>query len=143
MRPQEDSRRDCIFTCLDLCFVLLTDTLGSLCSRNAFRNGENSITPFTNCIIPTSAYWHTSPTQCYSQNLSFLFQFFPIRRKLIYCSRTVPEIEKALTELKRLMEFRISSAETEEQREKERNFTGFGLTSRKNLCINPEVTHAF
>lgn len=27
-------------------------------------------------------------------------------RKLIYCSRTVPEIEKALAELKRLMEYR-------------------------------------
>ncbi|PPQ71972.1 hypothetical protein CVT24_008189 [Panaeolus cyanescens] len=66
-------------------------------------------------------------------------QFFPTRRKLIYCSRTVPEIEKALAELKRLMEYRLSCAETEEQKEKERNFTGLGLTSRKNLCINPEV----
>ena len=27
-------------------------------------------------------------------------------RKLIYCSRTVPEIEKALAELKRLMDYR-------------------------------------
>lgn len=27
-------------------------------------------------------------------------------RKLIYCSRTVPEIEKALAELKRLMQYR-------------------------------------
>ena len=66
-------------------------------------------------------------------------KFFPTRRKLIYCSRTVPEIEKALTELKRLMEYRISYAETEEEKEKERNYTGLGLTSRKNLCINPDV----
>ncbi|KAI0302032.1 DNA repair helicase [Russula brevipes] len=44
-------------------------------------------------------------------------QFFPVKRKLIYCSRTVPEIEKALSELKRLMEYRIS-----------------------NLCIHPEVS---
>ncbi|KAF8902146.1 DNA repair helicase [Gymnopilus junonius] len=66
-------------------------------------------------------------------------QYFPTKRKLIYCSRTVPEIEKALTELKRLMEYRIECAETEEEKEKERNFTGLGLTSRKNLCINPEV----
>ncbi|KAF4615356.1 hypothetical protein D9613_003053 [Agrocybe pediades] len=66
-------------------------------------------------------------------------QFFPTKRKLIYCSRTVPEIEKALTELKRLMDYRIKCAETEEEKAKERNFMGLGLTSRKNLCINPEV----
>ncbi|KAG7092447.1 DNA-dependent ATPase of the nucleotide excision repair factor 4 complex [Marasmius oreades] len=67
-------------------------------------------------------------------------QFYATRRKLVYCSRTVPEIEKALAELKRLMEYRISCAETEEEKEKERSFTGLGLTSRKNLCIHPEVS---
>ncbi|KZV64933.1 DNA repair helicase [Peniophora sp. CONT] len=67
-------------------------------------------------------------------------QFFPTKRKLVYCSRTVPEIEKALAELKRLMDYRISLAETPEEREKEQNFTGLGLTSRKNLCIHPEVS---
>ncbi|KAJ1308979.1 hypothetical protein OPQ81_004661 [Rhizoctonia solani] len=66
-------------------------------------------------------------------------QFYPTKRKLIYCSRTVPEIEKALSELKRLMAYRISQAETPEQRVKEEAFTGIGLTSRKNLCLNPEV----
>lgn len=66
-------------------------------------------------------------------------QFFPTKRKLIYCSRTVPEIEKALAELKRLMAYRIECAETEEERERERAFTGLGLTSRKNLCLHPEV----
>ena len=67
-------------------------------------------------------------------------QFFPTKRKLIYCSRTVPEIEKALTELKRLMAYRIEAAETEEAKEKERSFTGVGLTSRRNLCLHPEVS---
>lgn len=66
-------------------------------------------------------------------------QFYPTQRKLVYCSRTVPEIEKALTELKRLMAYRVECAETEEAKQKERNFMGLGLTSRKNLCINPEV----
>ncbi|KAF7304874.1 Helicase ATP-binding domain-containing protein [Mycena kentingensis (nom. inval.)] len=66
-------------------------------------------------------------------------QFYPTRRKLIYCSRTVPEIEKALAELKRLVAYRIECAETEEQKQKERSFMGLGLTSRKNLCIHPEV----
>ncbi|KAG8741353.1 DNA-dependent ATPase of the nucleotide excision repair factor 4 complex [Ceratobasidium sp. 414] len=67
-------------------------------------------------------------------------QFYPTKRKLIYCSRTVPEIEKALSELKRLMAYRIAHAETPEQEAKERAFTGLGLTSRKNLCLHPEVS---
>ncbi|TFK76448.1 DNA repair helicase [Pluteus cervinus] len=67
-------------------------------------------------------------------------QFHPNHRKLVYCSRTVPEIEKALAELKRLMEYRTEHAETEEDRQKEKNFMGLGLTSRKNLCIHPEVS---
>lgn len=33
-------------------------------------------------------------------------------RKLIYCSRTVPEIEKALAELQRLMEYRLVTSPT-------------------------------
>ncbi|KAF7338303.1 Helicase ATP-binding domain-containing protein [Mycena venus] len=67
-------------------------------------------------------------------------QFYPTRRKLIYCSRTVPEIEKALAELKRLMAYRVECAESEEAKAKERSFMGLGLTSRKNLCIHPEVS---
>lgn len=67
-------------------------------------------------------------------------QFYPTKRKLIYCSRTVPEIEKALAELKRLMAYRISRAGTEEEKEKEKQFLALGLTSRKNLCIHPEVS---
>ncbi|KZT57924.1 DNA repair helicase [Calocera cornea HHB12733] len=64
----------------------------------------------------------------------------PHPRKLIYCSRTVPEIEKALSELQRLMKYRISQAETPEERAKEEGFMGLGLTSRKNLCLHPEVS---
>ncbi|KAJ3349991.1 hypothetical protein GGF32_005162 [Allomyces javanicus] len=55
------------------------------------------------------------------------------RRKLVYCSRTVPEIEKALLELKRLMAFRARALGQEEP------FLALGLSSRKNLCVNPEV----
>ncbi len=39
------------------------------------------------------------------------------------------------------MKYRESCAETEEQKAKERNYMGLGLTSRKNLCINPEVSN--
>lgn len=52
----------------------------------------------------------------------------------------MPEIEKALAELKRLVDYRVTCAETEEGKEKERNFFGLGLTSRKNLCIHPEAS---
>ena len=37
------------------------------------------------------------------------------------------------------MAYRTEHAETEEAKDKERAFTGLGLTSRKNLCLHPEV----
>ncbi|KAL1799486.1 hypothetical protein ACET3X_003523 [Alternaria dauci] len=60
-------------------------------------------------------------------------QHYPEKRKLIYCSRTMSEIEKALAELKALMKYRTSELGYEEQ------FRGLGLTSRKNLCLHPSV----
>ena len=109
---------------------------GALRPRNAFWDRENCLTLIPDRIISagTSRLCGTM-----SQGLDSCLQFHPTKRKLIYCSRTVPEIEKALSELKRLMKYRISCAETPEQREKEENFLGLGLTSRKNLCIHPEV----
>lgn len=57
--------------------------------------------------------------------------------KLIYCTRTVPEMEKVLVELRELIEYR------------ERYITGsssqilaVGLSSRKNLCIHKGVQGA-
>lgn len=47
----------------------------------------------------------------------------------------MPEIEKVLAELKRLMEFRKNEGGMQED-----DFLGFGLTSRKNLCIHPSVS---
>lgn len=60
-------------------------------------------------------------------------QFHPENRKLIYCSRTMSEIEKALAELKALMNYRTQELGYEEE------FRGLGLTSRKNLCLHPSV----
>ena len=60
-------------------------------------------------------------------------QHYPEHRKLIYCSRTMSEIEKALAELKNLMAYR------EEILGEREDFRGIGLTSRKNLCLHPEV----
>ncbi|KAK0635096.1 hypothetical protein B0T17DRAFT_482218 [Bombardia bombarda] len=59
--------------------------------------------------------------------------YYPEHRKLIYCSRTMSEIEKALVELKALMKFRTERLGYEEE------FRGLGLTSRKNLCLHPSV----
>eukprot|EP00798_Chlamydomonas_sp_ICE-L_P026872 gene26872-4481_t len=57
--------------------------------------------------------------------------------KLVYCTRTVPEMEKVLAELKDLIRYRERYFES----------TGggppilaVGLSSRKNLCINPQLT---
>ncbi|XP_013183777.1 general transcription and DNA repair factor IIH helicase subunit XPD [Amyelois transitella] len=55
-------------------------------------------------------------------------------RKLIYCSRTVPEIEKVLEELKNLIKYYEKSIGEIP------NLTGVVLSSRKNLCIHPEVS---
>lgn len=59
--------------------------------------------------------------------------FYPEHRKIIYCSRTMSEIEKALAELKNLMAYRAQELGHVEE------FRGLGLTSRKNLCLNPTV----
>lgn len=53
--------------------------------------------------------------------------------KLIYCSRTVPEIEKVLEELKTLMNYYESQTNTKPK------IVGLVLSSRKNMCIHPEV----
>ena len=59
---------------------------------------------------------------------------YPETRKLVYCSRTVPEIDKALVELKRLMQYRSEHGANDP------DFLGLGLTSRRNLCLHPEVS---
>ncbi|EDQ85349.1 uncharacterized protein MONBRDRAFT_34274 [Monosiga brevicollis MX1] len=54
--------------------------------------------------------------------------------KFIYCSRTVPEIEKVLGELKRVIAYM--------SKEMGRNldYLGLGLSSRRNMCIHPDVS---
>jgi DNA excision repair protein ERCC-2 len=58
-------------------------------------------------------------------------------RKLIYCSRTVPEIEKVLEELKKLLFY------YEKELGEHPKLVGVVLSSRKNLCIHPEVNTYF
>ncbi|XP_058793848.1 general transcription and DNA repair factor IIH helicase subunit XPD isoform X1 [Phymastichus coffea] len=54
--------------------------------------------------------------------------------KLIYCSRTVPEIEKVIEELKTLMEY------YEKETKELPKIIGLVLSSRKNMCIHPDVS---
>ncbi|XP_033127767.1 general transcription and DNA repair factor IIH helicase subunit XPD-like [Anneissia japonica] len=54
--------------------------------------------------------------------------------KLIYCSRTVPEIEKVMEELKTLMNY------YEQEIGEKPTILGLALSSRKNLCIHPRVS---
>lgn len=58
---------------------------------------------------------------------------YPSRRKIVYCSRTMSEIDKALAELQNVMSYRAKELGYVE------DFRGMGLTSRKNLCIHPSV----
>ncbi len=53
--------------------------------------------------------------------------------KLIYCSRTLPEIEKVLAELSNLMDYYEKELGTKPK------LVGLALSSRKNLCIHPSV----
>lgn len=57
--------------------------------------------------------------------------------KLLYCSRTIPEIEKAVEELRKLNNY---YEEYYQGRGETNNFVGVVLTSRKNLCIHPRVS---
>ena len=54
--------------------------------------------------------------------------------KLIYCSRTIPEMEKVIEELRKLLAFYKQEAV------ENMNCIGLMLSSRKNLCCHPEVS---
>jgi DNA excision repair protein ERCC-2 len=53
--------------------------------------------------------------------------------KLIYCTRTVPEMEKVLAELRVLQAYR------EKHVGKAAEMMALGLSSRKNMCVHPRV----
>ncbi|KAM1169384.1 hypothetical protein ACFX13_031885 [Malus domestica] len=56
--------------------------------------------------------------------------------KLIYCTRTVHEMEKTLAELKLLHNYQVKHLGPQAQ------ILAVGLSSRKNLCVNPTVLAA-
>ncbi|KFK35304.1 hypothetical protein AALP_AA5G267300 [Arabis alpina] len=56
--------------------------------------------------------------------------------KLVYCTRTVHEMEKTLAELKVLHDYQVSQLGAQAK------ILAIGLSSRKNLCVNPKVLAA-
>ncbi|XP_002126055.2 general transcription and DNA repair factor IIH helicase subunit XPD-like [Ciona intestinalis] len=68
--------------------------------------------------------------------VAYQYEYPEIISKLIYCSRTVPEIEKVLEELRRLMEY------YEKEVGEVPKLCALALSSRKNLCINANVRGA-
>ena len=54
--------------------------------------------------------------------------------KLVYCTRTVPEMEKVMAELKHLHSMRAHDLG-----ERAKNFLALVLSSRRNMCINESV----
>jgi DNA excision repair protein ERCC-2 len=57
--------------------------------------------------------------------------------KLIYCTRTVPEMTKAMVELKRVIRARNTELRAEQQAAN--NITAVCLSSRRNMCIHEDV----
>ena len=66
--------------------------------------------------------------------------------KLIYCTRTIPEMEKVLEELAALEAYRDEcfaadrAARMEPKAERPDRLLGVGLTSRRNLCVHERVS---
>lgn len=64
-------------------------------------------------------------------------QLFEDDPQFIYCTRTVPETEKTLGELKMLINYIQNNFSIHSNIK----FLGIGLTSRKHFCTNPKIKH--
>jgi DNA excision repair protein ERCC-2 len=77
--------------------------------------------------------------------LSFITSYQLARkevRKLIYCTRTVGELEKILSELEVVIQYRDAQLEKAGKREQASAVLAVGLTTRRNLCLQPAVSKA-
>jgi len=75
----------------------------------------------------------TGKTACLLALITAFQYAHPEMGKLIYCTRTVPEMEKCLAELKRLMAY------VKEHRPEKAPFLALCLSSRKNMCVHQRV----
>jgi len=80
--------------------------------------------------------------------LSLILSYIKMKKphfKLVYCTRTIVEMEKTLAELKFVMDKRAKDFEKEQVKgEEEQNLSSpilaMCLSSRKNLCIHEKVS---
>lgn len=94
--------------------------------RHAFENEGHGILE-----MPTGTGKTVSLLACI---LSYLASHPDKYKKVIYCTRTVVEMEKTLEEVREVIKTR-----KKEYPEEEYKFVCAGLTARRNLCINKEV----
>lgn len=66
--------------------------------------------------------------------VAYLLKYPNRVEKIIYCSRTVPEMDKVLGELNKLIEYYEENSDFTND-----CITALILSARKNLCINKEV----
>ena len=78
----------------------------------------------------------TGKTACLLTLITAYQYAHPEMGKLIYCTRTVPEMEKCLSELKRLRAYRDRERGPGAQREP---FLALCLSSRRNMCVHDRV----
>ena len=80
----------------------------------------------------------TGKTACLLALVTAFQHAHPEAGKLIYCTRTVPEMEKCLAELKRLRKYRdeVRGADAPKA-----PFLALCLSSRRNLCVLDEVVN--
>lgn len=83
----------------------------------------------------------TGKTICLLSLICAYQHVHPSMGKLIYCTRTVPEMEKCLEELKRLREYRAQEMAKDGGKRGEDTFLALCLSSRRNMCVHERVTN--
>ncbi|KAJ8601876.1 hypothetical protein CTAYLR_002699 [Chrysophaeum taylorii] len=81
----------------------------------------------------------TGKTVCLLSLITAYQHEHPEMGKLIYCTRTVPEMEKCLAELKGLRAYRAAELAKDGYRVAQDNFLALCLSSRRNMCIHERV----
>eukprot|EP00397_Hematodinium_sp_SG-2012_P004346 GEMP01004357.1.p1 GENE.GEMP01004357.1~~GEMP01004357.1.p1 ORF type:complete len:1303 (+),score=263.96 GEMP01004357.1:214-4122(+) len=59
--------------------------------------------------------------------------------KLIYCTRTIPEMNKALEELRLIIQFRQKVLTERGENGEDANILGIGYSARRNMCVHDTV----
>lgn len=78
----------------------------------------------------------TGKTVCLISLVTSYQHAYPQTGKLIYCTRTVPEMVKCIDEIKKVIEFRRSIEGPDSA-----NVLAVCLSSRRNLCIHPRASN--